>query len=101
MRPNEVFSLNLLDVKFLIGATSTTSDQDLALIIATGAAHSDSEIENGDVFLAFSGLKNMEQFFPIARKPEGRWLALQILRVSELRVPCPLSLSAMPELPAR
>ena len=71
MRPNEVFSLNLLDVKFLIGATSTTSDQDLALIIATGAAHSDSEIENGDVFLAFSGLKKHGAIFSDSAQARG------------------------------
>ena len=68
MRPNEV---NLLDVKFLIGATSTTSDQDLALIIATGAAHSDSEIENGDVFLAFSGLKKHGAIFSDSAQARG------------------------------
>ena len=71
MRPNEIFSLNLLDVKFLIGATSTTSDQDLALIIATGAAHSDSEIENGDVFLAFSGLKKHGAIFSDSAQARG------------------------------
>ena len=71
MRPNEIFSLNLLDVKFLIGATSTTSDQDLALIIATGAADSDSEIENGDVFLAFSGLKKHGAIFSDSAQARG------------------------------
>jgi UDP-N-acetylmuramoyl-L-alanyl-D-glutamate--2,6-diaminopimelate ligase len=57
MRPFAEFSLALPKISHLIGATSSTSERDLAKVLATGITHSDSDVQPGDLFIAMPGTK--------------------------------------------
>jgi len=57
MRPFADFSLALLKISHSIGATSSTSEADLAKVLITGMTHSDSDVQAGDLFIALPGAK--------------------------------------------
>ena len=57
MRPFADFSLALPKISHLIGATSSTSEEELAKVLATGITHSDSDVQPGDLFIAMPGAK--------------------------------------------
>jgi len=57
MRPFADFSLALLKISHSIGATSSTSEADLAKVLITGITHSDSDVQAGDLFIALPGAK--------------------------------------------
>jgi UDP-N-acetylmuramoyl-L-alanyl-D-glutamate--2,6-diaminopimelate ligase len=57
MRPFNEFSLALSKISHLIGATSSTSEADLAKIVITGITHNDSDVLPGDLFIALPGAK--------------------------------------------
>jgi UDP-N-acetylmuramoyl-L-alanyl-D-glutamate--2,6-diaminopimelate ligase len=57
MRPFADFSLALLRISHSIGATSSTSEAELAKVLITGITHSDSDVQSGDLFIALPGAK--------------------------------------------
>lgn len=71
MRPIEKYSLNLEEIVRLVGATSTISNQELSKIYITGATHSDSHVEEGDLFLAIPGAKHHGASFALKAKEGG------------------------------
>ena len=57
MRPFAEFSLALPKISHLIGASSSTSEGEIAKVLATGITHSDSDVQPGDLFIAMPGAK--------------------------------------------
>jgi len=57
MRPFADFSLVLSKISHSIGATSSTSEADLAKVLITGITHNDSDVQAGDLFIALPGAK--------------------------------------------
>jgi len=57
MRPFADFSLALSKISHSIGATSSTSEADLAKVLITGITHNDSDVQAGDLFIALPGAK--------------------------------------------
>ena len=71
MRPIEKYSLTLAEAAHVVGATSALSENELASISISGATHSDSLIEPGDIFIAVAGAKHHGATFADKAKARG------------------------------
>ncbi|CAB4865181.1 unannotated protein [freshwater metagenome] len=71
MRPIEKFSLTLADISRLLGANSTLEESALLQIEISGVTQSDSDIENGDVFIGIPGLKTHGARYASTAKERG------------------------------
>ncbi len=71
MRPFADFSLALPKISHSIGATSSTSEADLAKVLITGITHSDSDVQAGDLFIALPGAKRHGAEFATNAQKQG------------------------------
>ena len=71
MRPFADFSLALVKISHSIGATSSTSEADLAKVLITGITHSDSDVQAGDLFIALPGAKRHGAEFAANAQKQG------------------------------
>ena len=71
MRPFADFSLALPKISHSIGATSSTSEADLAKVLITGITHSDSDVQAGDLFVALPGAKRHGAEFATNAQKQG------------------------------
>ena len=71
MRPFADFSLALLRISHSIGATSSTSEAELAKVLITGITHIDSDVQAGDLFIALPGAKRHGAEFATNAQKQG------------------------------
>ena len=71
MRPFADFSLALVKISHSIGATSSTSENELAKVLISGITHSDSDVQAGDLFIALPGAKRHGAEFASNAKKQG------------------------------
>ncbi len=71
MRPFADFSLALSKIFHSVGATSSTSEDELAKVLITGITHSDSDVKPGDLFIALPGAKRHGAEFAFNAQKQG------------------------------
>ena len=71
MRPFADFSLALSKIFHSVGATSSTSEDELAKVLITGITHSDSDVKPGDLFIALPGAKRHGAEFASNAQKQG------------------------------
>ena len=71
MRPFADFSLALSKIFHSVGATSSTSEDELAKVLITGITHSDSDVKPGDLFIALPGAKRHGAEFATNAQKQG------------------------------
>jgi UDP-N-acetylmuramoyl-L-alanyl-D-glutamate--2,6-diaminopimelate ligase len=76
MRPFTSPAITLAKIAQTCSATSTTSEKELAAISVSGATHSDSQVQPGDLFIAMPGANRHGAEFIISAKRNGAIAAL-------------------------
>ena len=71
MRPFNEFSLSLSKIADLIGATKSRSEVEFSKIVITGITHIDSDVQQGDLFIAPPGAKRHGAEFVASAKKHG------------------------------
>jgi UDP-N-acetylmuramoyl-L-alanyl-D-glutamate--2,6-diaminopimelate ligase len=71
MRPFNEFSLSLSKIADLIGATKSRSEVEFSKIVITGITHIDSDVQQGDLFIALPGAKRHGAEFVASAKKHG------------------------------
>jgi len=76
MRPFNSPAVKLSQIAQTCSATSTTSEKELAAISVSGATHSDSQVQPGDLFIAIPGANRHGAEFIVSAKKNGAIAAL-------------------------
>ena len=100
MRPFADFSLALVTISHSIGATSSTSEADLAKVLITGITHSDSDVQAGDLFIALPGAKRHGAEFAANAQKQGAVAAVTDAAGAKLISGIPVLVVANPRLVA-
>ena len=100
MRPFADFSLALVKISHSIGATSSTSEADLAKVLITGITHSDSDVQAGDLFIALPGAKRHGAEFAANAQKQGAVAAVTDAAGAKLISGIPVLVVANPRLVA-